>query len=807
MSATLLWLTIELRHSWRSLLLLLLLSGMCTGAVLTAAAGAHRGHTAVRRLEAVTLPADVQVLGYGTKIDWARVRALPEVAAAGTFADSITYRVEGVDAPFVGGNPPADDHLMRTVERPVLLAGRLYDPARPDEAVVSAQWTARYGSGVGDWVSMRFFSVPQLQSLGEQNPALITPDGPRERVRIVGVVRSPWFSDQIGYDASITASPALIRKHPANMLLDTGNVGALVRLRHGQADLRRFQADLASLTGRPDLTVRALSEFSQQRRHSTSFEAAWLAGIAAALAIASAWTVGQLIARQVAGSAGSLRALRAVGMTPAQLTVTAAAAAVIASVAGVAVGAVASVFASGWFPVGLARLYEPDPGVDADPLVLGTGLLAGTVLGIGCALLSARMALTTRGPVRGRPSLAATAATRAGLPVPAIAGTRFALESGHGPAAVPSRPALIGAVIGVTGVLAAMTLAAGVDDAANSSARFGQNWDLWVALGVNGQPVGSPDRTLAITGRDPDVAGVNDMRVGTGRVATLASTVFSYQPADPALRPVMLSGRPPTGRREIALAPQTAASAKAGIGGTVQASGSVVSDGTPIAVPLTVTGIGFVPTWSDSSYFTGAWVSGSAFDELFTGYELRLGQVALRRGSDPVATSARLIGELGPLGRAPAEFGPPVQPVDPPAATGMINRIRRMPVMLGALLAVLALAAAAHALFSSTRRRGRELAVYRVLGMTPRQTRSVLAAQGVVMGVVGLALGVPLGLALGRTVWRVVADFFPLQYVPPTPLPGLLAALPITIAAMLALAAWPARRAARMRVAEILRTE
>ena len=276
------WLRREVRQRWRSLLFLLVLTALCTAVVLTAAAGARRGDTSLRRLEAETLPATVQVVPYEIPVDYAKVRALPEVLAAGTFADSAFYRIDGVAQPFVAGNPPADDELMRTVERPVVLAGRMFDPTRPDEAVVTARWVSSYGTGIGDRVTAHFFTVQQLGDLQGANPFGVQPTGPREPLRIVGVVRSPWFNDGLGYQGSIMASPALIARHPANLQLDGAHRGALVRLRHGDADVPRFQADLTRITGRPDVTVRSLGEFSQKFRHSTSFEAAWLAAIALA---------------------------------------------------------------------------------------------------------------------------------------------------------------------------------------------------------------------------------------------------------------------------------------------------------------------------------------------------------------------------------------------------------------------------------------------------------------------------------------------------------------------------------------------
>ena len=68
-------------------------------------------------------------------------------------------------------------------------------------------------------------------------------------------------------------------------------------------------------------------------------------------------------------------------------------------------------------------------------------------------------------------------------------------------------------------------------------------------------------------------------------------------------------------------------------------------------------------------------------------------------------------------------------------------------------------------------------------------------------------LGVPLGVAAGRTLWRVVADYTPLQYVPPVADWALLLVGPLTLLVAGLLAAWPGRQAARLRLGDVLRAE
>ena len=83
----------------------------------------------------------------------------------------------------------------------------------------------------------------------------------------------------------------------------------------------------------------------------------------------------------------------------------------------------------------------------------------------------------------------------------------------------------------------------------------------------------------------------------------------------------------------------------------------------------------------------------------------------------------------------------------------------------------------------------------------------LVLTQASLLAAVGLLFGVPLGLALGRTLWRVVADFTPLEYVPPLAFWALVLVAPLALLLANLLAAWLGQRAARLRIGHVLRTE
>jgi hypothetical protein len=397
----------------------------------------------------------------------------------------------------------------------------------------------------------------------------------------------------------------------------------------------------------------------------------------------------------------------------------------------------------------------------------------------------------------------AAAAAAAGLGVPVVVGARFALEPGRGRSAVPVRPALLGAVAGVLGVLAAFTFSAGVSDAAANPARFGQTWQLGAFLGSGGQDFGPVRQVLRAVAADPDVTGVDDARVGSAQSGQVSVESFTYDPVAGKRVPVVLTdGRMPTAPGEVVLAPTTASELHAATGSVVRLTGGTV----PRA--MTVTGIGFVPAGPHNDYATGAWLTPAGYDRIFRGarpgFKFHLAAVALRPDADTQAVARRLTARAASIKGGQAFAFTPQPPL---GIVQAVKDVAALPLALSAFLAVLAVGAVGHALSIAVRRRRHELAVLRALGLTRRQTRLVIGTQATLLAVIGLAFGIPLGIALGRTLWHAAANTTPLAYNPPWALLALLLIAPVALVAVNLLAAWPARRAARLHAGQILRTE
>jgi hypothetical protein len=455
-------------------------------------------------------------------------------------------------------------------------------------------------------------------------------------------------------------------------------------------------------------------------------------------------------------------------------------------------------------PIGYASYSEPHPGISADWLILGPGwILAPLLVAAGAAAAAALTLSASRRRSAPRRSAVASVASAGGLGVPIVVGARFALEPGRGRAAVPVRPALLGAVAGVLGVLAAFTFSAGVSDAAANPARFGQTWQLDAFLGVSGQDFGPAGQVLRMAAADPDVTGVDDARIGGAQSGQVSVESFTYDAvAGKRVPAVLTGGHMPSAPDEIVLAPTTASEMHAAIGSVVRLSGAAE----PRA--LTVTGIGFVPAGPHNDYDSGAWLTPAGYDRLFRGarfaFKFHVATFALRPGADPQAVAHRLTAKAAAIKGGQAF---PFEVTPPPSILRAVKDVAVLPLALSAFLAVLAIGAVGHALSIAVRRRRHELAVLRALGLTRRQSRLVIITQASLLAAIGIAFGIPLGIALGRILWHAAANTTPLAYNTPWALLALLLIAPVALLAANLLAAWPARRAARLRTAHILRTE
>jgi predicted lysophospholipase L1 biosynthesis ABC-type transport system permease subunit len=148
-----------------------------------------------------------------------------------------------------------------------------------------------------------------------------------------------------------------------------------------------------------------------------------------------------------------------------------------------------------------------------------------------------------------------------------------------------------------------------------------------------------------------------------------------------------------------------------------------------------------------------------------------------------------------------------VSGVQRPSDIVAYERVRTLPLLLAGLLALLTTATVAHALVTAVRRRRRDLALFKTLGFSRRQTSGAVAWQATTVGVVALVCGVPLGIVGGRWGWQVLTDNLGTVSEPIVPRLALLVAVPLVGVILNLVAFVPGRIAAHLRPATVLRSE
>jgi len=778
-----LWVRNEVARRWKTLVVLGVLAGLVGGLAVAAVAGARRTDTAYERFREATGRADAIVFGTLVGIfpaDYTPVRNLPEVEDAGEFVLA-PIGVEGF--PTLGQLAPNDERLYRTVASPLLVAGRLPDPRRADELVVNRNAAQQLGLGVGDHVRILSSNEPGFGPSGSLGA------GPTVEATVVGVGDSAMeLIFGAGKEPGFIPSAALLGDHPE--IPRFGNL--VVRLRPG-TDVAEFGRRAAEAMGVPHLPVRDLAEDTKRIRQGTDLERTALLLFAAAVALAGAVLVGQALTRTVYALAQPASALRALGFTRkglvTGLTLPLSLSAATGAVAGVA-GAVAL---SRWFPVGLAGRLEPDRGLYADWIVVLPGAAVISLVVLAGAVLSAlRASGVGPRPVAAAGRSAAAVLHRVGAaPLPAVIGAGLALERGDGERALPVRPALAGAVAAVLGVVGAFGLLRGIDDALARPERSGQFWHAELLATEDH----SMEELEAAIGADDRVSEIYLARNSDVDLDGIGTTLYALEARRGGRTFTVLEGRPPVAPDEVVLGPATARALSKGIGDAVAVDGG---DGHE----LRVVGKGLFTQTPHFSFDQGAWMSVAGFEAVASAGDGVRDEGLLVRFAPGVPT------EVG-IGGLEERLGPSaeIEAASLPQDVELLRNVRTLPRALAAFLVLLGLGALGHVLTTAVRRRGHDLAVLRALGFRPLQVAACVAWQAVTVSLVALVIGIPLGIAVGRWSWRWVADSTPLLYVPPVAGLVVLASIPVALVLANVMAALPARRAARLRPADILRAE
>ena len=773
----------ELRRRWRSLVVLGVLAGLVCGVVLAAVLGARRTATAFDRLRSTTAywDAELEDVPEGLVDD---ITSLPQVEEHWLQSFDVGRVTSREQVTFVAVQAGAE--RPPGYYEPIVVEGRMSDPAALDELVVSEQAATVLDLSVGDTFDFAGASPEQFAGF-ERGIVPNEPEGGRVTFEVVGVVQDP-LDPLPSPTLRLLATPAYERA----LGDQTGGVALLtVRLADGAAGLAPFREEVAALTGPAEggteagggLEVTSVHDARVVVDRATSVGVQALLAFGFAAGAAGLVAVSQAVVRNLLGPASDLPTWSAVGATTRERLVALVLPRILLVAVGVAVAAAVAVAVSPLTPVGLGRSIEPSPGLEASwgLLALGSVGVALVLLAVvvGCAAFTLWRSSRRRSHPPRRPGVAA-GAILTGAPLPLVLGARFALEPGSGRAAVPTRSAAAGAVIGVAGLVAVGTTAVTLDRLVSTPDRYGWGHDVGV-VDVEDELVAP----LLEDERHASVVLVDQVEVTLGGEDVLA---FGLDVRKGGLDLPVLSGRPPGGPSEVALGPTVLDRLDVGEGDVIEAA-------TPGGGTRSLQVVGTVLTEDPEDFASSAVLTAEGLRELAPrSPSYRLAWLTWADGVDVEAA----VQELG----REKELALPEVPAD----VANLSQAREVLRVLAVFLGVLALVATAHAVLVSARRRRRELGVLRALGVTGAQLARAVRWMALVLLGIGLVGGIPLGLVAAGFVWGRLAASVGVAGGLDVPV-ALAALVPAAAVAGILIAIPPASRAARLAAADALRVE
>ena len=389
----------EFRHRWRSWMYLALFVALVSGLVLAGMAAGRRTASAFPRY----------VAAYGSDAEVFSFKPLPTIASLPEVEESTSVLIPANGPPAcsgcrllanqnfgIVGLAPQD--LAGHVK---LLSGRMPDQSNPSEVLASYTMQRDLGIHLGSHIRIRFASVRQRNEV--LSGADVTPDGPLYDFKVVGTEASEdEFPATSGTNYGLYTTKAFIRSINDRTVFFHAD---FVRLRHGAADLPRFQAQARQVgaLGITDLDTNAAAVTSSIRPQAVGW---WI--LAALTALVGLIVLAQAQSRQASIEEDAYGTLRTLGVSGRQLFLAGMARTAAIGVVGVVGGVLLAYGLSSLTPVGEARLAEPTNGFSFDTwalLVGGLVLLAVfLVLGAWPAVTVARAARTGGRYRRQRPS-------------------------------------------------------------------------------------------------------------------------------------------------------------------------------------------------------------------------------------------------------------------------------------------------------------------------------------------------------------------------------------------------------------------
>jgi hypothetical protein len=815
---------------WGGYLSLVLLVGLVGGVALGALASARRTQSSYSTYLASTNPSDLSLgtalfspaLGFTTGYDAALVRTiahLPHVTRVESYSSIYGSPLQPNGQPTRAGynaNINVDgsiDGEYFSQDRVTVVAGRMADPRRPDQLMMTVAAARELDLHVGDRVSWGTYANTATSTPSNTPP----PPAVRTAMTVVGLValNNAIVQDDIDAQSAQTVilTPALTKE-----LVDccASYSFSYLQLSQGSRYVPAVEREIERVMPAVlpyDFYDTALT--TAKAEHAIKPEAIALAVFGAIAALAAVLIGGQLIGRQLRQWSPDGRVLRSLGADPAVTLADALVGILTASAVGALLAGVVAVALSPLSPLGPVRPYAVDPGIAFDWTVLGFGTMALVVvlwtLAVVFGIRGAPHRVTRSFRSARTTSKLADVAAAAGAPVPAVTGVRFALQPDARADAVPMRSAILGATLAVVVVIATVVFGSSLDSLVGRPALYGWNWNYELSAGGGVAPVPAALSTKLL-GQDQQVAAWSGYYFANLQIDGLTVPVLGAT-AHSSVAPPLLAGHGFEATNQIVLGAETMAQLGKSVGAVVR-----VAYGATRPTTLRIVGTATMPTvgiggiTSHLTVGTGAIVP---YQLIPPSVRNQFGLsppgpnalfVRLRPGVDPVS-ARRALNRIDAEMQRPTNYQVTLQDVQRPAEIVNYRSMGTTPALLGLALALGATSALGLTLVASVRRRRREFAMLKTLGFTRRQLAASVAWQATISVGIGVVIGVPCGIVAGRFLWDLFADQI---YVVPDPAVPIALIVGIGLGALVAanlVAALPGWVAARTRTALLLRAE
>jgi hypothetical protein len=828
------WTRVGFRRRWANYLAVVLLVAFIGGLAIGSVAAARRTQSSYNEFLASTNPSDLTVTLFAPNVapELAKLRHVKRVVVSSYSVNAFpanrngkpTYPQAMADGDITPAGSLSGEYF--SVDKVAVVSGRMANPRRANEFMIDVNGARLMGWHLGETIPMDVYTDAQEEgpNFKKVKPAVAI------RMHLVGLIvpNSAVLLDQIDrYPELMIFTPALTR-----MVVNNGehyNQYAL-QLDNGVRSLSIVEREIiAALPRGTTYSFRVNSVVAAEVNGSIEPESialgvfGFIAGLAA-LVIAAG-----LISRTMRRENGDLEILRALGASPAMVAIAGLLGLIGTIIVSAVLADVVAVALSPFSPLGPVRPVYPYRGVAFDWPVLGSGFAVLVVLLSLFAVAITRRRLQrasgqrreTRLPVSSK---VARLATDVGLPVSAVVGVHFALETGGDRDAAPVRSALVGSALAVAILVATVTFGSSLSTLVTHPSLYGWNWNY--ALAGNGS--GVPPQAAKLLNADPYVAEWSGDDFANAQIngVTVPIILTNYRAVVTA---PILSGHEVDRPGQIVLGAATLKQLHKSVGDVVTVQYGSPKDA-PVYVPPTkerIVGVATLPAIGGtlslhSEMGVGAFIplliEPPAFRKyLHAPYEALNGYsdlfVRLKKGAPRAAALASLqrIARVGTkaLGATPGGGGEEVSVlgVQYPAEIENYRAIGVTPDVLALALALGAVVALALTLIASVNRRRRDLALLRTLGFTSRQLVATVASQASVAAVVGVVLGVPIGIVAGRWLWTLFANSV---YVVPEPTIPVLSVVIVSLGAIVLaniVAALPGRSAAKTSTARILRGE